>query len=165
MIILLVPHQWYHSCCYLSQGWSKVWVFQCSPILPSDMHEKVKPSWPGVDSWILAGKRHHVTEGEKHPMQGFGEHVSCISRQLYVVFAVFAPAEKNYVDSEIKRQEGPGVGWGAGIFPNDSTGTFLISWGLIWDKRLVLWAWIFHPVLGLMDPFPWWNVHSLFYQL
>lgn len=38
-----------------------MWLSQCKPILALAMREKPESSWPGEDSWVSAGKCHHVT--------------------------------------------------------------------------------------------------------
>lgn len=118
-----MPHQQCHSFCYLVPRWVTSGL-QGKPILALDMHEKPVPSWPGEDS-VSAGKRHHVTGARAASgCRDLENMVSCISRQLCVVFAESEPAEQNYVDSETKWRKGPGEVWGAGIFPRTLTGTF-----------------------------------------
>ena len=148
-----MPHQQCHSFCYLSQGGSQVWVSQCKPILALDMHKKPVPSWPGGDSWVSAGKRHHVTGARAASDAGIWR--TCV---VYKQTTVCSLLSLSQLSKTMWTQKLNGVKgqrwWGAGIFPRDSTGNFLISWGLIWDKRLIQWAWDSRPVLGLMDPFP-----------
>jgi hypothetical protein len=66
---------------------------------------------------------------------GVGAHVPCVSKEPWCVLG--CSHLENYVGSETNRHEGLREGY-RNVPPGTPQGPSFISWGLIWDKRLVL---------------------------